>query len=345
MAIIELSLSETREKLKSVFMGVGVPDGDALYTAESLLDAELSGVESHGLMRLKPYVDRILQKNIDPNPDIQITIHDAVVQVDGKNGLGQVVTSRAVDTCIDLARKHGIAVAAIHHSNHFGMAGFYTSRMAKEGCIGFVASAASPAMAPFGGMDLLLGTNPFSVAFPGQNQIFCSDIATSAVARGKIRVYEQKRLPLPVGWALDAEGNDTTDPTAALHGILLPMAAHKGYALAMVVDALCGLLSGSKLSCENAPMYESDQPADTGHFVAAVDIAHFLPTEAFQLRAQEWFDRLRGSATRPGFSKILIPGELETMKKADAGDRLHVLQKTADLLEDYYQKYGIQTQK
>lgn len=340
MATTQLSLSATREKLKAIFMGVGVPEQDAANTADSLLDAELSGVESHGLMRLKPYVDRIVQKNINPDPDIQMEIHDAIIKVDGKNGLGQVVTTKTVDVCIDLARKHGIAIAAIGHSNHFGTAGFYTTRMAREGCIGFVASAASPTMAPFGGMDLLLGTNPFSVSFPGKEQIFCSDIATSAVAKGKIRIYEQKGLSIPTGWALDAEGNDTTDPTAAIQGILLPMGAHKGYALAMVVDALCGMLSGSKLSCESVSMFQADQPADTAHFVAAVDIAHFLPLEEFRLRTQAWFDRLHNSATRPGFSRILIPGELEAEKRSSAGDSLHVLEKTAAVLETYYQTYG-----
>ena len=195
-------------------------------------------------------------------------------------------------------------------------------------------------MAPFGGMDLLLGTNPFSVSFPGRELTFCADMASSATAKGKIRIYAKSGKDIPFGWALDEEGNDTTDPNAAIKGILLPMGGHKGYALAMAVDALCGLLSGASLSCESTSMFQGSSAANTGHFIAAVDIAHFLPPDEFADRAQNWFDRIHASKTRPGFEKILIPGEPEAMLRTKCGEPIEILKETADMIDAYYRKYA-----
>lgn len=337
---VEISVTELKEMAQAVLVGVGVPKVDAEQTVDVLMDAELCGVESHGLMRLNAYVERLAKEMIAPAPDIQISVKDAVAHVDGGNGLGQVVMCRASDLCTKLARKFGVGIAAINHSNHFGIASYYSRRVAKQGCIGFVASVAGPTMAPFGGMDLLLGTNPFSVAFPGRDMTFCADMATSAAAKGKIRIYAQKGEAIPMGWALDREGHDTTDPQAAIRGILLPMAGHKGYALAMVVDMLCGLLSNAALSGESSSIFQTDRPANTGHFAAAIDIDHFLQPDEFTQRAQEWFDTLRKSRTRPGVSRIFIPGEPEAERYAAAGTRIRILGQTMESLKQNYQKYG-----
>ena len=338
--IVEISVAELKEKAQAVLIGVGVPKADAEQTVDVLMEAELCGVESHGLMRLDAYVERLAKKIITPAPDIQITIRDAVAHVDGGNGLGQVVMCRATDLCTELAKKFGVGIAAINHSNHFGIASYYARNAAKQGCIGFVSSMAGPTMAPFGGMDLLLGTNPFAVAFPGREMNFCADMATSAVAKGKIRIYAQKGEAIPLGWALDSEGNDTTDPQAAIRGILLPMAGHKGYALAMVVDMLCGLLSNAALSGESSSVFQNDRPANTGHFAAAIDIEHFLSLDEFTQRAQEWFHTLRNSRKRPGVSRIFIPGEPETERYAAAGTSIRILRQTMESLERNYQRYG-----
>lgn len=338
---VALPVTEVKEKAQAVLVGVGVPKADAEQTVDVLMDAELCGVESHGLMRLNAYVERLAKGMIAPAPEIQITVRDAVAHVDGGNGLGQVVMCRAADLCTQLAQKFGVGIASVNHSNHFGTASYYARSIAEQGCIGFLASVAGPTMAPFGGMDLLLGTNPFSVAFPGRDMAFCADMATSAAAKGKIRIYAQKGEAIPLGWALDREGHDTTDPQAAIHGILLPMAGHKGYALAMVVDMLCGLLSHAALSGESSSIFQTDRPANTGHFAAAIDIAHFLPPDEFAQRAQEWFDTLRKSKKRPGVSRIFIPGEPEAERFAAAGTSVRILSQTMESLEQNYQKYGI----
>ncbi|WP_294852835.1 Ldh family oxidoreductase [uncultured Oscillibacter sp.] len=338
--IAELPIAEVKEKSLAILMGVGVPDADAAKTVDALLDAELCGVESHGLMRLNAYVERLNAGTIAPAPEIQITVRDAVAQIDGGNGLGQVVMTKAVDTCGALAKSFGVGIASVCRSNHFGTAAYYARSLARQGCVGFVASAAGPTMAPFGGMDLLLGTNPFAVAFPGREMTFCADMATSAAAKGKIRIYTQKGEEIPLGWALDEDGHDTTDSQAAIRGILLPMAGHKGYALAMVVDMLCALLSGAALSGESSSMFRSDCPSGTGHFAAALDIAHFLPPDEFADRAQEWFDALRSSRKRPGVPRIYIPGEPEAQRLAASGETICILRQTMESLEQNYQKYG-----
>ena len=337
---VKVPVTEMREKAAAVFTGLGVPEEGAFQTADALLDAELGGVESHGLMRLKAYSDKILQGMIVPDPDIRISVNGAAAKVDGGNGLGQMAAMKALDASLSLARQYGVGTAVVSHSNHFGTAAYYSNKLADGGCIGFAASVAGPTMAPFGGMDLLLGTNPFSVSFPGTDQMFSADMATSAAAKGKIRIYAKKGQEIPSGWALDADGNDTTDPKKAIEGILLPMGGHKGYGLAMAVDALCGLLSGASLSCESASMFQAGAEANTGHFFMAIDIAHFLPLEEFKDRAQNWFSRLKKSRLRPGVSSIAIPGEPEAERKRQAGGNILILEETARTVEEYYKKYG-----
>lgn len=340
MAGIRISQKTLRERAEAVLRGLGVPAADAACTVDCLLDAEISGVQSHGLMRLGAYADRLAQGMIAPNPQIAVQINGAVAHVDGGNGLGQVVADKAAAQCVALAKQYGIGAVTVCNSNHFGTAAYYANRMAQQGCIGFVASLAGPTMAPHGSTALLLGTNPFAVAFGGSQQTFCADMASSAVAKGKIRICAQKGEPIPQGWALDAQGNDTTDPAEAIRGILLPMAGHKGYGLAMAVDALCGLLSGASLSCESASMFHTQQPANTGHFMAALNIAHFLPLEEFAQRAQQWFDRLHAAPTRPGVEQVLIPGEPEAIRRRTAQESIHVSEETAAQLAQYYQKYA-----
>lgn len=323
--------------LSKIFQSGGLNERDAGIVSGALMDAEASGVESHGIMRLKAYMDRLECGLASAHPDIEIRQNGAAIQVDGGNGLGQIVMSRAAEECIQTARHYGVAVAAVRRSNHFGTAAYYASQIARAGCIGFAATNAGAAMAPFGGMDTLLGTNPFAVAFPARDQIFCADMATSAAAKGKIRIYAKQGKAIPLGWALDAEGNDTTDALAAVEGILLPMGGHKGYSLAMAVDALCGLLSGANLSCESPSMFESGRSSDVGHFVCAVHIAHFRPLREFEDRAQRWFERIKSSRPRPGMT-VMIPGEPESERRAAAGERLDILQETMAVVETYLER-------
>lgn len=332
---IKVEVSVVKKKIKFIFLKLGLKEKDAQLMANALLDAEISGMESHGLMRLKPYVNGLQQKKINANPNIKITVHDSIIKVDGDNGLGQVVTSVAVDKCLEMAKKYGISAAAVTRSNHFGTGAFYNNKIASAGCIGFNATSAGATVAPFGGVEKMLGTNPFGLAFPAIKENFCADMATSVVAKGKIRIYEKKGREIPLGWALDKNGNTTTDAKAAIDGVLLPMSGHKGYALGMIVDALAGLLTNSKLSCETTPMFHSPEFANIGHFITIIDIEHFLPVSMFTGRAQNWFDKIRNSRTMDGQS-ILIPGEPEEIKRNQNMEYVNVLISTMEMINEYY---------
>ena len=328
-------------KAEKILEAVGVTPEDAAKTIDVLVDADMRGIESHGLVRLKLYVEHIVKGAMKPQSDIKVTLNGATALVDGDNGVGQVVTMKALDTVLEIAKQYGIGCVAVRNSNHFGPAGYYTRKMAEKGYVGIITSMAGPTTAPFGGLDKLLGTNPFSVAFPAENQVFCADMATSAAAKGKVRIYSMKGQSIPLGWAMDKDGNDTTDPEAALKGILLPMAGHKGYCIALAVDALSSLLSGACLSYESSPVSKLDvtKPANTGHFLIAIDIARFLPLDQFEKRAQVWFDKLKASTPRNG-ATIMIPGEPEDFKLAELGpDKVSLLQATADMVDAYYEKY------
>ena len=336
----KIAIQNVRKAALAILQGVGVPPQDAAIVTDALIDAERSEVESHGLTRLKAYVDRLAGGQITPVPNIQVHISGAIAQIDGGNGLGQVSAMRAAQTCIQLAKEHGVGIAAVCHSNHFGTAAYYANHIARAQCIGFCATNAGPTMAPFGGTELLLGTNPFAIAFPASRQIFSADMATSAAAKGKIRIYAQKGETIPLGWALDQAGHDTTDPTEAIRGILLPMGGHKGYALAMAVDALCALLTGANLSCEAATVVDVSRQADLGHFFCAIDIAHFLPPDQFEHRAQQWLDQIRDSRPRPSMA-VMIPGEPEDLRRNSCvNGELDVLTETLQILQTYEAKYG-----
>ena len=329
---IQVSQKEIRAKIEKIMTDLSVPAADAADFADILIDAERRGVESHGLMRVKTYVERIKAGLIEADPEIAIDVNGAVAKIDGGNGLGQVVMVRAARTGIELAKKYGIGMVTVHNSNHFAAAGYYANMIASEGGIGIVTSAAAPVVAPYGGMDVLFGTNPIAIAFPAASQTFYGDIATSASSRGKIRVYSKTGLDIPVGWALDRDGNDTTDSAEALKGILLPMAGHKGYILAMAIEAACCLLSGAGLSYESSSIFDFTRTTDSGHSLIAVDIAHFLPLEEFKERAQAWFDRIRSSTPRPGH-EIFIPGEMGDARKRESVETLTVLRETVEAIE------------
>lgn len=334
---INVKICDIESKMTAIFRGTGMTEEDAKVITDALIDAEASGVESHGIIRLKAYVDRIAQGSISVVPDIRIKGDGVALQVDGGNGLGQIVMSKAVEKCIKTAKEYGVAALTVSRSNHFGTAAYYANKMAASGCIGFVATNAGSTMAPFGGMETLLGTNPFAVAFPASNQIFCADMATSSVAKGKIRIYEKEGREIPLGWALNVNGEDTQNAEEAIKGILLPMAGYKGYALAMAVDAVCGLLSGANLSCEAPSMFQTDQLSNVGHFIVAIDIAHFIPLEEFEKRGQTWFERLKSCKTRSGM-RVKIPGEPENERRAAACGSLNLLAETAAMVDEYSNK-------
>lgn len=325
MAKVKVNKKEIFELSSKLLAMYGVPEEDARTVAASLIDADARGISSHGVVRLVQYAERLKKGLVNPKPEIRTERFGCLLSVDGDNGLGQIVAMRTLEKCMELALEIGGVFAFIRASNHFGAAGYYTRMAAERGYAAFATSNAGPSVPPYGGIEPMLGTNPFSFSFPaGKYGDFTIDCATSAAAKGKIRLYAREGKEIPLGWAMDADGNDTTDAAKAVLGGLLPMGWHKGYGLAMATDVLCGLLSGGKLSHESESMYGCSAAAGTGHFLWLVRIDKLTDVKLFEARAEAWFDELKASRRRPGVDEILIPGEIENRLFAKSEETIEI---------------------
>jgi LDH2 family malate/lactate/ureidoglycolate dehydrogenase len=318
----------------AIYVRSGLPEADARLCADTLVQADLWGHQSHGVMRLSWYVDRLRSGVCRPVAAPELVVDaGAIAVMDGGDAMGQVLTARAMTAAIDRAKAHGVGVVALRDSGHFGTAMYFTLMAARAGCVGFLSTNASPSMAPWGGREKVVGNNPWSWAAPaGRHAPMVLDIANTGVARGKIYLARQKGLPIPEGWALDAEGRPTTDPVAALDGIVLPMAGHKGYAIALVMDMLSGILSGSASGTGVAGPYQAERRSGAGQFMLALDIAKFQSPETFAARMEAMIAELKGVALAQGVEEIFYPGEIEA--RNDAQHRRDGLQLPSDTLAD-----------
>lgn len=290
----------------------GVPAAAAAILAAALVDADEHGAATHGLSRLGIYLERIRLGLIDPAAELRVDReHGAVLALDGANGLGQVQAVRTLDRLTPLAREHGVAVATVRRSQHYGAVSYYCNRAAADDMILIATTNCEPAMSPAGGYDAFFGTNPIGASFPtDRGWPVKVDLATSIVARGNIIAADREGRDIPEGWALDADGNATTNAAAALAGTILTMAGHKGYALALMVEMLSGVLSGAAVGPDVGSMYKQrDRPQDVGHFFCLLDVSAFMAPETFRARTDAMIDRIKGSRRRPGVDEILVPGE------------------------------------
>lgn len=302
----------------AAYARAGMPEADARLAADTLVQADLWGHQSHGVMRLSWYLARLEAGVCDPvaRPE-RIVDAGAIAVIDGHDGMGQVLTARAMEEAITRAKVHGIGAVALRRSNHFGTAMYFTLMAARAGCVGFLATNASPAMAPWGGRKKTVGNNPWSWAAPaGRHAPLVLDIANTAVARGKIYLARQKGLRIPEGWALSADGLPTTDPSAAIDGLIQPMAGHKGYAISVVMDMLAGVLSGSAFGAGVHGPYQAKERSGAGQFIIVIDIAKLQPLDAFEARMERLIAGLKTAPLAPGFTEILYPGEFEARNEA-----------------------------
>lgn len=292
----------------------GVPEGDASLVANTLVQADLWGHQSHGVLRTSWYVERLRHGVMSPVTEIEVVRDKGCLAVlDGKEGVGQVVAKRAMDLAIAKAKTHGVGTVAVRDSNHFGTLMYYTRLATQQGCIAFMTSNGGKAMAPWGGAkNKIIGTNPWSIASPGgKYPPLMLDMANTGVARGKIYLAKQRHEKIPFGWALDADGAPTDDPAAAIAGIILPMAQHKGYAIATLMDVLAGVVSGSSfLSAVNGP-YHYDKRSGCGHFMTVYNVEDFIDPEDFDRRVEAFVEEIKSQPLAQGFSEIHLPGEME----------------------------------
>jgi LDH2 family malate/lactate/ureidoglycolate dehydrogenase len=302
-----------------VLQRLDVPDDDARAVAGCLIKADLRGVDSHGMVRLPVYARRVEIGAVKARPDVRVLpAAGAVALVDGDNGLGPVVGTRAMAAAIARARAQGVGVAGVRHSNHFGPAAFYVEQAVEAGLIGLAISNAPPNMAPFGGKSRFLGTNPLAIAIPaGSEPPLVFDASTSVVARGKIIVAAHNRKSIPAGWAVDPDGYPTTDPELALAGAVLPFGGPKGSAISFIIDIFCGVLTGAAFATYLHTLEDLTTVQNVGHVFMAVRTDLFLPAAEFASRMDLILGLLKAAPPAPGSTgRVLLPGELELAHEA-----------------------------
>ena len=330
----------------AVYEAAGMPRDDARLAADTLVQADLWGHQSHGVMRLSWYVGRlkagVCEAVAKPEFDVDA---GAIGLMDGHDAMGQVLTARAMEDAIRRAKSHGIGAVALRNSNHFGTAMYFTLMAARAGCVAFLSTNASPAMAPWGGRMKTVGTNPWSWAAPaGANSPMVLDIANTGVARGKIYLAKQMGLPIPQGWAISAEGAPTTDPAEAISGIILPMAQHKGYAIAAMMDMLSGVLTGSAFGTGVYGPYQTQHKSGAGQFMIVVNIATLQPLDEFNAKMEKYIGELKAVPLAQGFDEVVYPGEIEARnEKRNRAEGLHLPDDTLADLRKLAKSYGLES--
>lgn len=308
--------------MKDVFIGVGVPKGDATICAEVLVSSDLRGIESHGVQRLKMYYDRIKSGIQSPVTRIKVVRKsDTTATLDAGHGMGHIAAYRAMEMAIEKAAKHGTGAISVGNSTHFGIAGYYSQMAAKQGMIGITMTNARPSIPPTFGVEPMMGTNPMTIGIPTDEEFpFLIDCATSITQRGKIETLARTNTPIPEGWVIDENGEMMTDSPKILDGLtkgtaaLLPvggagetLGGHKGYGYAATVEILSAALWGGPF------MKDLNNPKTylLGHFFMAVNIKSFTDLDAFKNTAGNICRALRNSKKAPGQGRIYTAGEKE----------------------------------
>lgn len=314
-----------RKFVTDVFNKVGLSEDDSNQAAEVVVHSDYSGVESHGLARLQVYLMRLQLGVVNKKPQIkQKNVSGNLMSLDGDNGLGIVVAPRAADMCIEKAKENGIAAVAIKNSNHYGVGNYYGWKFAQSDLIGINMTSTTPFMAPFGGIERLLGTNPITIGIPaGKRHPIVLDMATSMVSFGQIQKALGDGKKIPLNWAIDKEGKETDSAFKALSGALSPIGGHKGYGLAVIVDMLAAILSQAAYGRHIGRLDDFANPTEEkiGHFMLAMDVSKFQPLEDFKTSVDDYIDMMKNSEKASGVKEIFMPGEIEFLKAKEREEK------------------------
>ena len=314
-----------RKITADIFEAANVPAEEAQIISEILVDANLAGHDSHGVIRIPQYMGFIDSGQINPGAPMDIERESpSHALINGNWGFGHVIAQRAMSLAIRKAQSSTVSAISIYNCNHIGRIGSYTMMAAKAGLVGIAmvnAGGAALYVAPFGGSDGRLATNPISIAAPARgDEPIVLDITSSVVAQGKIRVALNRGDSVPLGWLINGEGEPTTDPrdlNGPPPGALLPLggiAGHKGFALGLMIDVLGGALSGAGCSGSGTTKVQN------GVLMIAIDIAKFTPMEDFYGRVDALVAHVKASPPAPGFDEILVPGEIESRQAKRRSD-------------------------
>lgn len=338
---------QLQEFSSRVFQSFGVPVDEANLAAEILATSDLRGIDSHGIARLYSYHSLLSDGRINPRANVTIVRESpSTATVDGDNGLGLVVGPKANDIAMDKADAVGSGWVAVRNSNHYGIAGYYVLEALKRDQLGQAMTNTSRITAPLWGAERMLGTNPIAMAFPGKEEPpIVIDMATTAVAFGKIEMAIRKEEPIPDGWAIDHEGAPTTDPHAMVDGgAMLPLGSererggHKGYCLSAMIDLLCGPLSGANWGPFTPAFTVGHSDPDKwvgkglGHFFGALKIEAFIDPDEFKQSIDAWIRRFRDTRPAPETNGPLIPGDPE--REAESIRRVEGIPLVMPVVED-----------
>ena len=315
-----VSRQDCRAFISQVFIHCGLSEELSAHWANLLVETSLMGIDSHGIRMLDRYVRHVqgggITKHFKP---LVIKDRPAMMVIDAQSSAGHLAASHAMSLAVEKAKQAGIGLVSVIHTNHVGACALYVAQAAQASCVGICTTVSRPGIAPWGGKQPLLGLNPLAVGFPiAGKPPFLLDMATTVTAMGKITRAADEGQPIPEGWALDQEGQPTTAPEQARQGSLLPIGGHKGYGLAMAIEAITALLPGGNLSVEVLSwIAQTAQPMNASFTAIALDINAFTEPDAFAQKATEWVATLTQSPRRAGVEQLYYPGQRAGLTKEE----------------------------
>jgi LDH2 family malate/lactate/ureidoglycolate dehydrogenase len=304
-----------------LFVAGGMAKQAAVTVAKGLIEADLEGLPSHGVLLVEMYLDRLRAGSISTRESAEVVSdRGCSVVLDAGHAFGHLTGNQSIDIALARAKEHGVGIVAVRHGFHFGTAGRYAAQAAEQDCIGIAMCNTRPLMPAPGGAERVVGNNPIAIAVPSDGAIpIMLDMATSEAAMGKIRLAEKAGTPIPASWAVRDDGSPTADPKEAIAGMLLPAAGPKGFGLAFMIDLMCGLLSGGSHGANVKPLYGNPVvPYDCSHLFIAIDVAHFCDTAQFRAQAAAAAERIRAGKRAPGVAQLFVPGEPEWRRRESA---------------------------
>lgn len=327
-----------------LFVAAGVTDQAAMSVARGLIEADLEGLSSHGVMLVDMYIERLRKGSVSRQEQASIVSErDGAVVLDAGHALGQLTGAQAMNIAIAKAQQHTAGIVSVRHGFHFGAAGRYALMAAEQNCIGIAMCNTRPLMPAPGGAERVVGNNPLAIAVPTDGPIpIVLDMATSEAAMGKIRMAEKAGQAIPPTWAVTGNGSPTTSPTDAISGMLLPSGGPKGFGLSFLIDLMCGLLSGGAFGSAVRPLYgDFSVPYDCSHLFIAIDVAHFCDVVWFRQQAASAAERIRSGRRAPGVEQLFTPGEPEWRRRARAGGVVQLDSAVVSMLRRYAAELGV----
>ncbi|MFA1821482.1 Ldh family oxidoreductase [Virgibacillus oceani] len=319
-----------------------IPKHEAEVIADSLIDADLIGVSSHGVTKMADYLARLDKGIIEKETKMEIIRETGTTALyDAHNGWGQYAGKIAMEHAIKKAKQYGTSSVGVLNSNHFGTASYFTSMAAAENCIGIAMTNTSPIMVSWGSKEPTLGTNPLSIAVPTNSHPAILDMATSNAARGKINLAVKNDEEVPEGWAITRDGENTTDAKEALEGYLLPLGP-KGSGLAMMIDIMTGVMTGALFGKDIPRMYDDPAPQNIGHLFMVINPESFVDIADFKDRMDVRVEQTRNSDPAKGFDQVYMPGDLEQMKREkNLEEGVSLTPAIFDELKSLGEKFGV----